>query len=180
MDATPSESTPTGWRYRVGVALLVLSFVLPLVALVVVPLFGFPENVNSVLFALSIVGVPDLLMILAVAAMGRDNIERIVGRIAPWFKRLLRWDEVTRTRYVIGLWILSIAVVLPVAIGLFFDDAVARADNTPGWAYYVMVASDVAFGLTFFAMGAPLWDRVRAIFTWDAEIRFPEGDSVSA
>jgi hypothetical protein len=120
------------------------------------------------------------LTVLAVAAMSRDNIERIVGRIAPWFKGLLRWDEVTRARYVTGLWILSIAVVSPVAIGLFFDDAVVRGDSTPGWAYYVMVAADVAFVLTFFAMGAPLWDRVRAIFTWDAEISLSEGDSVIA
>jgi len=36
-----------------------------------------------------------------------------------------------------------------------------------------MLASDVAFILAFLSMGAPLWERIRAIFVWEADISFP-------
>ncbi len=112
---------------------MVLSLILPILAMILVPLLGFPEDVNGVLFALSLAGGPDLLMVLAVAVMGKENIDRIFGKVAPWFKRLVHWDRVTRTRYIVGLWILSLSIVLPIVIGLFFEDSVVSADNQPGW-----------------------------------------------
>ncbi len=175
-----SGGTLGTWRYWLGLALLVLSLILPILALVFVPLFGFPEDVNSVLFALSLAGGPDVLLVLAAAAMGKENIDRILGKIAPWFKRVVRWDEVARTRYVVGLWILSLSVVLPIVIGLFFEDSVVNADNQPDWGYYVMVGSYFGFLGAFFIMGAPLWDRIRAIFTWNATITFPPTENDNA
>ena len=169
----PSRPPTGGWRYGLGLALLVLSLSLPLLALVVVPLLGLPEGVNAALFALSLAGGPDILLVLAAAAMGRENIDRIAGKVGPWLRRLLRWDEVTRRRYVVGLWILSLSVVLPFAIALFFEGSIVSANGAPGWAYYVIIATYFSFAASFLMMGAPLWDRVRAIFEWDATITFP-------
>lgn len=162
-----------GLRYWAGIALLTLSLILPLLALILVPLFGFPKEVNTVLFALSLAGGPDVLLVLAAAAMGKENIDLVLGKVAPWFKRLVRWDDVTSTRYIVGLWVLAVSVVVPVVIALFFEDSVVGSGNSPGWGYYSMIASDFAFIAGFFIMGAPLWDRIRAIFTWSARITFP-------
>lgn len=162
-----------GWRYWLGMTLLVLSFILPVLALVLVPLFGFPEAVNSVLYALSLAGGPDLLLVLAVGAMGKENIDRILDRVVPWLKNLLHWDRVTRTRYVVGLWVLALSVVLPFIVTVFFEDSVVTAGNDPGWGYYVVVGSYFGFLAAFFVCGGQLWDRVRAIFTWDARVTFP-------
>lgn len=157
-----------------------VSFALPLIALVVLPLLELPESVNEVAFGLSLAGGPDVLMIAAAAIMGRENMDRILGKIGPWARRLLRWDSVTQARYTAGLWILSISFLLPYPIALFFDDSIANADGKPGWGSYVMTASSIAFLLAFVSMGAPLWERVRAIFTWDARITFPEPGSTDA
>ncbi len=43
-----------------------------------------------------------------------------------------------------------------------------------------MVGSYFGFLVAFFTMGAPLWDRIRAIFTWNAIITFPEAEDEDA
>ena len=88
----------------------------------------------------------------------------------------VRWDQVGRTRYLVGLWILIAAFVLPIVVALFFEDSVAGSDGKPGWAYYVIVSSYFVFAAAFLIMGAPLWDRIRAIAKWDAKITFPNGE----
>jgi hypothetical protein len=163
-----------GWRYWLGISILGLSLALPLVALIVLPLLGPPEGVNAALFALSVAGGPDALLIVAAAVMGRENLDRVLGRLAGWIKRAMRWDQVGRTRYLIGLWLLVAALLLPIVVALFFEDSVAGADGTPGWAYYVIVSSYFVFAAVFLVMGAPLWDRIRALARWDAKISFPD------
>ena len=174
-DPGASGST-TGWRYWVGLSMLVVSLIMPVLAAVLVPLFGFPKDVNAALFALSLAGVPDVLMFASAAVMGKENMDRILGRIGSWAKRLLRWDTVTRRRYVVGLWVLTISFFVPFVIGLFFEDEIATADGGVGWAYYVIIGSSIAFLGSFLSMGARLWERVRAIFVWDAHIVFPDGE----
>ena len=174
-----AEEIPRGWRYWLGMGLLVLSFALPILALILVPLFGFPEGVNAALYALSLAGGPDVLLVLAAGAMGKENIDRILGKLAPWLKRLVHWDRVSRGRYVVGLWLLALSVVVPFVVTFFFEDSVVMAGNEPGWGYYVVVGSYFLFLAAFFVCGAPLWDRIRAIFTWDAQITFPPPDQAS-
>lgn len=155
-------------------ALLVLSGLLPILAFVFVPILGFPENVNSVVYALSLAGGPDVLMVAAAAVMGKQNVEEVLGKVGGWIRRLFRWDSVSRRRYTIGVWVLTVSFFVPTVIALFFDDSVVGLDNQPGWGYYVMIASSVAFIAAFLSMGAPLWRRVRAVYTWDAQIIFPD------
>ena len=76
---TESETAPSGWRYWLGLILLVLSLTLPLIALVLVPLLGFPEGVNVVLFGLSLAGGPDLLLVPRFPRMGKNAPRRLVN-----------------------------------------------------------------------------------------------------
>ena len=172
-DATNEETPTGGLRYWVGLGLLVLSLILPLIALVLIPLLGFPEGVNVVLFGLSLAGGPELLLVLAISAMGKENIDRIFGKLLPWFKRIARWDTVTRGRYILGLWILAVAVLIPWLLIYLWEESLAGADGKPDWGFYVIIGANLAFIASIFIMGAPLWQRLQALFTWDAEIRFP-------
>ena len=169
-----ADTAGSRWRYWLGLGLLILSLILPILALIFLPLFGFPKSVNAVVFGLSLAGGPDLLLVAAAAVMGKENLQRVLARVGPWLRRLLRWDSVTRRRYTAGLWVLVVSFLLPVVIALFFDDSVVDANRNPGWGYYVMIASSIAFILAFLAMGAALWQRLKAIFTWEAEISFPK------
>jgi len=167
----------SGWRRIVGIALFGLCLALPLIALIVVPILGLPKEMNTVLFGLSVVGGPDVLLIAAVAVLGRDGVTALMSKFGAFGKRVFRWDSVTKTRYTVGLVVLVIAMVAPLIPLVFWESSVQTIDGGPGWGFYVGVASVFVFITAVLSMGAPLWARIEAIVTWDAEISFPaDGD----
>lgn len=170
--ATPSRISP--WRKWTGFTLFVLHLVLPVIALIVVPIFGFPEGVNAILIGLSMVGAPDVLLIAAIAMLGKEGVADLLARFGSVIKRLTKWDAVTRTRYTVGLWVAAISMVVPTVILFFWHDSIADIGGAPGWGFWVLLASTFAFIGAVIAMGAPLWSRIEAIVTWDATITLPE------
>lgn len=168
-----AESSMPQWRYRLGVGLFILHLILPLLALVFVPLLGLPSDISAVLFGLSVVGAPDVLLVAAAAVMGKEGLSQLLGKLGPWFKRLVAWDSVTRRRYKVGLWVLAAAVVVPAVVIYVWTDSIVDSAGQTSWGFYAIVASDIAFLVSFMILGAPWWDRIRALFTFDATIRFP-------
>lgn len=162
------------WRKWLGISLFVLHLILPLLALVLVPLFGLPESVNAILFGLSVVGGPDLLLVASIAMLGKDGVTELMTKFGSLVKRLTKWDAVTKTRYTVGLWVATIALVLPTVILFFWHGSIADIGGAPGWGFWVLLASTFAFIGAVISMGAPLWSRIEAIVTWDAQIILPE------
>jgi hypothetical protein len=97
-----------------------------------------------------------------------------MSRFGAPFKRVTRWDAVTKTRYTIGLWVAAIGLVLPTIILYYWNESIADIGGAPGWGFWVLLASTFAFICAVISMGAPLWSRIEAIVTWDAEIVLPE------
>lgn len=175
-----SPSTPPqapGWRRALGIVVFVVALALPLIALVVVPLLGLPSEVNAILFGLSLAGGPDVLIVAAVALLGRAGVEELMSRLGSVVKRITKWDAVTKTRYIIGLWVLVVSLAAPTVILFFWHDSIATIDGAPGWGFWVLLASTIAFIGAVLGMGAPLWARIEAIFTWEADIVLPESEN---
>jgi hypothetical protein len=164
----------SGWRRWVGVGLLVLHLVLPLLALILVPLLGLPEGANAILFGVSVVGGPDVLLVVSIAVLGKDGVTELMTKLGSVVKKLTRWDSVTRQRYIAGLWVLVGSLVLPTVILVFWHDSIESTNGQPGWAFWVLLGSTFAFIGAVLSMGAPMWSRIQAIFTWDARIVLPE------
>lgn len=162
------------WRKWLGIAIFVLHLILPVAALILVPLLGLPESFNAILFGLSVVGGPDLLLVASIAMLGKDGVAELMNRLGAPVKRLTKWDAVTQTRYTVGLWVGVVALVLPTVILFFWHDSIADISGAPGWGFWVLLASTFAFIGAVISMGAPLWSRIEAIVTWDAQIILPE------
>jgi hypothetical protein len=162
-----------GWRRTVGVSLFVLHLILPVIALVLVPILGVPSGVSAALVGASFVGGPDVLLIAAVAILGKDGVTDLMTRLGSVVRRITKWDAVTERRYRVGAWVLVLSVLLPTVILVFWNDSVKDIDGQPGWAFWLLLASTFAFIGAVMSMGAPFWLRVQAIFTWDAEISIP-------
>jgi hypothetical protein len=79
--------------------------VLPVVALIVVPIFGLPESVNAVLVGLSVVGGPDVLLVVSIAMLAKDEVAELMSKFGSLVKRITKWDAVTKKRYTVGLWV---------------------------------------------------------------------------
>ena len=167
----------SGWRRRLGIATFVLALALPLVALILVPILGLPEEANAALIGLSLVGGPDLLLVVSIAILGKDGVAELMRKLGSVVRKLTKWDAVTRTRYIVGLWILGAALVLPTAILFFWNESIADIGGAPGWGFWVLLASTFAFIGAVLSMGAPLWSRIKAIVTWEATIVLPDHET---
>jgi hypothetical protein len=162
-----------GWRRPVGVGLFVLHLILPLLALVLVPILGLPSGTNAILMGVSVVGGPDLLLVASIAILGKDGVSELMSKLGSIVRRVTRWDAVTHRRYTIGMWVLVVSLLLPTVILFFWHSSIAGIGGQPGWGFWVLLASTFAFIGSVMTMGAPLWLRIQAIFTWDAEITIP-------
>jgi hypothetical protein len=106
-------NTKRGWRYFTGLILFVLHLLLPVLALVFAPMLGLSTGISAILFSLSVAGGPDVLLIAAAALMGKDNLQYLFSKLGSWFKKLVKWDQVSPQRYRIGLWLMCLSVAVP-------------------------------------------------------------------
>jgi small neutral amino acid transporter SnatA (MarC family) len=103
-----------GWRYYVGLLLFVLHLILPVLALIFVPMLGLSGGINALLYGLSVAGGPDLLLIASAALLGKDDLQYLFSKLGSWFKNLVKWDQVSPQRYKVGLWMMVVSVIITV------------------------------------------------------------------
>jgi hypothetical protein len=50
-----------------------------------------------------------------------------------------------------------------------------------GWSYYLFIAADTLFVISFFVLGAEFWVKIQALFQYDARVVVDEkGNSATA
>jgi hypothetical protein len=161
--------TNRDWRYYLGLVLFVLSLILPLLALVIVPLLGLSPGISTALYGLSVAGGPDVILVGAAALMGKENLEHLFSKLGNGFKRLVKWDQVTRNRYRVGVWLLVISVLTGLVMFYIFPQSLRQGDQ-PGWGFYVTVGADILFIISFFVLGAEFWAKLGALFNYEARV----------
>jgi len=151
-------------RLKVGIALLVLGLVMP-AGTVLVAATNWPGEVKALISGILVLGL-EIMAIPAAAIMGKENYNRIVGRVKAVLKRLKPAGDVGRTRYRIGL----ILLVVPLIAGWI-------AAYLPGWPpqdyssrLWINVALDLTLVASLFVLGGDFWDKVRALFVHDARV----------
>jgi hypothetical protein len=157
------------WRYYVGLILFVLHLLLPVLALIFVPMLGLSAGISALLFSLSLAGGPDVLLIAAAALMGKDNLQYLFSKLGSRFKNLVKRDQVSPQRYKVGLWMMVISVIITVGLFYFFPQALSDG-NQPGWGFYVTVGADIVFIISFFVLGAGFWAKIQALFQYNARV----------
>lgn len=171
--ASENELTiPVGrrdWRYYVGLLLFIIHLILPLLALIIVPVLGLSPGISATLYGLSVVGGPDVLLIAATALLGKENLAYIFSKLGGWFKNLVKWDQVSARRYRIGVWLLVISVITTFVIFYILPESL-REGNQPGWGFYVTVGADILFIVAFFVLGAEFWGKIQALFLFNARV----------
>ena len=87
--------TKRDWRYYVGLFMFVLSLILPLLALVIVPLLGLSPGLSAILFGLSVAGGPDVILVGAAAMLGKENLEFLFSKLGGGSRI---WSSGTRSQ----------------------------------------------------------------------------------
>jgi hypothetical protein len=135
---------------------------------------GLSTEVKALLSGLLVVGIPQLLMVAAVALVGKSGFAYIKQQAMGRLIRLAPPREVSKLRYNIGL----AMFFLPILVA-FLDPYVARwvPPDTMGGHLAVGLLGDTVFLTSLFVLGGDFWDKLRALFVHGATTRFPEPGS---
>jgi hypothetical protein len=162
--ATIREQPKAGWRFWVGVAFFALGFISPLF-IPLVTATDLPTGWKTIISAMLMLGVPELLWIIAVAFMGKEGFNYIKTRIFGFLKKYAPPDRVSKTRYRIGL-VMFIAPLFFGWLGPYFTYKISGYETHQ---FTVSLAGDVMFLLSFFVLGGDFWDKIRALFMHGAK-----------
>jgi hypothetical protein len=156
-------------RLKLGIALLILGLVMPAGTFLVAGT-NWSIAVKAMVSGVLLLGL-ELMLIPAVALMGKENFDRITKGAMRLLKTLKPAGTVGRTRYTIGL-VLFISPLLFAWI----------ASYVPSWLpedYLVRVWINLSLDLvtvaSLFVLGGEFWDKLRALFLYDARAVLPQG-----
>lgn len=149
---------PSGWRYYLGWFFFVLSFLLPFFA-PLISLLSMSKTMKAMLIGSLLVGVPELIMVIAIALWGKKTFDYFMSYIYRFFKRFVPKAHVSPARYYIGL-VLLISSFFPTWILAYFPTIVSDSLRIA-----ILVFFDVMFVSSFFVLGGDFWEKVRALFT---------------
>ena len=105
-------------------------------------------------------GIPEIFMVLAIAVMGKAGYEVLKSKLAVVFKSMAPADEVSLTRYRIGL----ILFCLPLLLGWilpYLGHFIPSFNNLGIWIY---LAGDSIFLISFFVLGGNFWEKFSGLF----------------
>ncbi len=165
---TTLEQPAPGWRFKLGVYLLVLGAICPLFT-PLVAMTSLSTEWKAALSGLLLIGIPEIFSLVAIAVMGKDGFNYIKGKVFGFFKRHALPKEVSRTRYQIGL----VLFLLPLLFGWL---APYVPDVIPGYqahGFAVNLGLDILLLVSLFVLGGEFWDKVRALFAYEARTHFP-------
>jgi len=164
--ATKTDQPKTGWRFRLGLTILVVGWLSPLL-IPLVTRTALAAEWKTIISGLLAVGIPEVFTVVAIAIMGKSGYNLIKERIFSFLKKHGPPDRVSLTRYRIGI----VMFVLPIVFGWLGPYG---AQHIPGYETHRVVVSligDVMFVAGLFVLGGDFWDKVSALFVYDARVQ---------
>ena len=105
----------------------------------------------------------------AIAIMGKSGFNLIIERIFSFLKKHGPPDRVSLTRYRIGL----VMFVLPIVFGWLGPYGAHQIPGYEAHRFTVNVIGDVMLISSLFVLGGDFWDKVRALFIYEAKSHIP-------
>lgn len=143
-------------RFKLGVVTLGLAVAL-VVAALLIPWLKLPADQTTFLVGLLLAGPPEILCVVAVVILGKENFDRLAPRAA-------RNRPVSQLRYYAGL-AGCILNGLPLALYAYVPSIM------PGGAtrIYILVIADLVFVGSLFLVGGEFWEKLRRLFVWEGK-----------
>jgi hypothetical protein len=163
--ASSGDQPKTGWRLKAGIALLLISIILPIMGVPFVAGLGLSGTITTSLSGAMLIGA-ELLGVAAIAVMGKPGYQYIKSRVFGFLKQYGPSKEVSRTRYNIGL----VMFCVPLVFGWMSPYA---ADLIPGFMEKptpYAVTGDLMLLASLFVLGGDFWDKIRALFVWSDKV----------
>ncbi len=165
---SPAKPDCRIWRFRLGIFFFILSLISP-VFIPLVNATGLPVEWKTALSGLLVVGIPQLLTFLAIVFLGKSGFNYIKGRMFGFLKQYALPSAVSRTRYKIGL----VLFLRPLLFGWLATYAPQLLPGYEAHRFAVNFIGDLLLLTSLFLLGGDFWDKVRALFFYEAKAQFP-------
>ncbi len=164
------ESAPeAGPRFYIGVALFAVSLAGPLLAIPLLGIMGFSAGEIASYSAGILVGA-EVLLVAAATIMGKSGYAYIKSKIFGVLKDYGPPQEVSLTRYRIGL----VFFAVPLILGFLSPYVKSLIPFYGGNEVLFAIVSDLVLLIGLFILGGAFWDKLRALFIHGAKVVFPE------
>lgn len=158
------KQKPPVMRLLIGGFFFLFGLVCP-VFIPLVLLIDLPTALKTIISGLLALGIPELLMLVAIAILGRPGYEYLKSRTFQVFRKYSPPAKVSRTRYMIGL----VLFVVPILFGLMLPYV---SDLLPLYKENYLVMN-ITLGLIFLSsllvLGGNFWDKLRSLFIYNSK-----------
>jgi len=168
INALPNHERAARWRMIVALSVWLGGFLLPL-AIPFVTSLPLPVATKVALSGLLVFGLPQVSTVIAIAIVGKSGFHYLMERLFGAAKRFGPRLHVSKLRYRIGL----VMLFLPLAVSLLepYVPLLATEQNMPHWI--LGAVEDSLFLASFFVLGGEFWDKVKALFIYEARAILP-------
>ena len=155
-----------GWRFRLGLTILIVGWLSPLL-IPLVTRTSLAKEWKTIISGLLAAGIPEVFMVAAIAIMGKSGYNLIKERIFSFLKKHGPPDHVSLNRYRIGL----AMFVLPVLFAWLGPYGAHHILGDGMHRFVVSSTGDLMFVTSLFVLGGDFWDKVRALFIHSARVQ---------
>ena len=166
-EVAETEQPHAGWRFRLGLIILVVGWLSPL-CIALITATDLSTRWKTIISGALAVGIPEVFTIAAIAIMGKSGYNLIKERIFSFLKKHGPPDRVSLLRYRIGL----VMFALPVVFGWLGPYGTHLIPGYETHRFVVSLIGDVMFVASLFVLGGDFWDKIRALFSHSARVQF--------
>jgi hypothetical protein len=167
-DEDTGPYNPTGWRFRLGLIFFVLGWLCPLF-IPLVTRSDLPIETKTLLSGFLLIGVPEIFSLVSIVILGKSGFDYIKTNVFAFLKLAVPQGPVSRMRYRIGLFMLLLHA-------MYANLTFYAPDIIPGYAesrITMNLSADFLFLVTLLVLGGDFWEKLRALFTYDAKAHIP-------
>jgi hypothetical protein len=152
---------------KVGITLFVLSIILPVAGISAVAAIDLSTTVTATASGVLLFGAK-ILGIVAITIMGQPGYTYIKAQVFGFLKRHGPPETVSSLRYRIGLAMFCLPIIFAWA-SIYISAFIPGFDHNPvAWA----LGGDILLVTSLFVLGGNFWDKIRALFVYDAQVSF--------
>ena len=161
-DKTETRATA---RFRLGTTIFIIGFCSPLL-IPFVTATDLPLKWKATLSGALALGIPELFSIIAIAIMGKPGFLHLKEIIAKFIKKYGPPETVSLKRYRIGLAMFIIPLLMAWILPYFGRLIPFYQENLIAFS----VGGDLLFISSLFVLGGEFWDKLQALFIYDARV----------
>jgi len=171
-----SETTSTGWRYKLGLLLFIVPIIIFILTPVVIPMLDL-----SAVQTASVIGVVlltgEIVWFASIPLLGKDGFNAIKQKMFGWLK--LKDKPVSKKRHLCGIILLLSSILTDVLLQIFILSIYLflekgqemifgiTLDTLTNIHTIIQILTTLGILASLFILGGQFWEKIKQAFIWE-------------